>query len=261
MRRVALNDVMLDEIDDRILVQGIEENAARLSWSAVSRGGGAGQRVTQQRRDYLEVTVKFAIRLTKAHMTARNRIFEQVAGWAVNGGWLTVNYKPKRRLRVVCTELPTAGDQAEWNSDYEITFRAYDVPYWQQESPNTLQVNSTKSISREMAIEGTAESVLDVEFANVSGMEINTVTLTTPKSTFAFKSLGLGADETLMIDHTSKGILRIRIRSANGSYRSALAKRTEDSSDDLIVQPGQTTVTLSAQRAGRLKISCYGRYV
>ena len=38
------------------------------------------------------------------------------------------------------------------------------------------------------------------------------------------------------------------------------AARTADSSDDLTVNPGTMQWSMSAQRAGRLIISCYGRY-
>lgn len=259
-RRVSLNDVQLDEIDSRIIVAGIEEEAPRLNFSAVSRFGAAGQRVTSRHRDTLDVTVKFAIRVTRRNLEARSELFEKVAGWAAGGGWLKVNYKPNRRLRVVCTALPAAGDQADWDTEYEITFRAYGVPYWRQATPATLTVASTKSMSRVMEIAGTTDSVLEVSFTNISGMEINTLSVETAKSRFDFKSLGLKADETLSIDHTAEGLLRIRIKSAAGVWRSALAKRTTDSADELVVSPGMATIGLTAQRAGKVTLSCYGRF-
>lgn len=260
-RRVQLGETQLDEIDNRILITGVEEGAARLNYSAVSRFGAPGQRVTSTHRDTLDVTVKFALKIKKDDLEARSELFEKVAGWAMAGGWLRLNYRPNRRLRVVCVTLPAAGDQVEWNTEYEITFRAYGVPYWQQVTPVSLTVNSTKAMNRSMEIPGTAQSVLNMEFENISGMEINTLTVGTNEGSFSFKSLGLQADETLVISHTAEGLLRIRIRTATGSTRSALAKRTEDSTDDLVVSPGAATVTLSAQRAGKVTLSCYGRYV
>lgn len=261
MRRVSLNDVQLDEIDSRIIIRGIEEDAARLSYSAVSIYGRPGQRVTSRHRDTLEVTVKFALRITRRDMAARSELFEKVAGWAAGGGWLRLNYRPNRRLWVACVSLPAAGDQAEWDTEYEITFRAYAAPYWQQSTPASVTVNSVRTMSRAMEIPGTMDSVLNVTFENVSGMEISTLKITTDASSFDFKSLGLKANETLVIDHTSKDVLRIRIRNANGDYRSALGKRTPESSDDLVVSPGTANIGLTAQRAGRVVLSCYGRYV
>ena len=261
IRRVQLNDQQLDEIDNRVIVTGVQEEAARLNYSAVSRFGAPGQRVTGRHRDTLDVAVKFALRIKTNDLAARSELFEKVAGWAMGGGWLKLNYRPNRRLRVECVTLPAAGDQVKWESEYEITFRAYGVPYWQQVTPSTLTVNSTKAMNRTMEIPGTTKGVMDVSFENVSGMEISTLSIETGDAEFAFKSLGLMANETLQIDHTAEGLLRIRIRSAAGSYRSAMSKRTEDSSDDLTVSPGTATVKLTAQRAGKLTLSCYGRYV
>lgn len=260
MRRVSLNDVQLDEIDNRIIVAGVEENEPRLTFAAVTRYGAPGQRVTSRHRDSLDVVVKFAMRIRKNDLAARSELFEKVAGWAANGGWLRLNYKPNRRLRVVCVGLPAAQDQAKWTTEYEITFRAYGVPYWQQATPAVMTVMSTKSLARAMEIPGTADTVVEASFTNISGMEINTVSIIAQDSTFAFKSLGLKADETLVIDHNVNGLVRIRIRTASGSYRSALAKRTPESDDDLTVSPGQAVISISAQRAGRLTVSCYGRY-
>lgn len=261
MRRVQLGDQQLDELDSRIIITGVEEDAARLNYSAVSRFGAPGQRVTSMHRDTLDVTVKFALRIKKNDLVARSELFEKVAGWAMGGGWLRLNYRPNRRLRVVCVTLPAAGDQVAWDTEYEITFRAYGVPYWQQSTPTTLTVNSAKALNRVMEIPGTADSVMNVEFQNISGMEISTLTVGTDGGSFGFKSLGLKADEALVIDHTAEGLLRIRIRAASGGYRSALEKRTEESADDLVVRPGTATVKLTAQRAGKVTLSCYGRYV
>lgn len=259
-RRVSLNDVQLDEIDSRIIVRGVEEDAAKLSFTTATAYGAPGQRLTSRHRDTLDVTVKFAIRITRKDMAARSELFEKIAGWAAGGGWLKLNYRPNRRLRVVCAGLPAAGDQADWDTEYEITFRAYEAPYWEQSTPSTMTINSTKSLSRSMEIAGTMDSVLDVTFENISGMEISTMTITTDVSRFEFKSLGLKADETLVISHTAAGLLRIRIRGASGDYRSVMSRRTPESSDDLVVSPGLATIGLTAQRAGKVTLSCNGRY-
>lgn len=261
MRRVALNDVWLDEIDSRIIISGIEEGEPKLNWSAVSLFGGVGQRVTSHHRESLDVTVKFALRITSKHLTARSELLEKITGWAAEGGWLRLNYRQNRRLRVVCAALPGIDDLAKWDSEYTITFRAYGVPYWQQVTPATLTIASTKSMNRSMEVAGTADSVLNMTFTNISGMEISTLTVATEHGSFAFKSLGLKADESLVIDHTAAGLLRIRIQNTAGTYRSAMAMRTPESADDLLISPGASIVTLTAQRAGRVVLTCYGRYV
>ena len=259
--RVALNDVQLDELDERILVLGVNDGAGKETLNAVSRFGGFGQRVTVRHRDTLDVIVKFGLRIKAKDMEARAELFEKISAWAMGGGWLTLNYRPNRRIYVTCAQLPTAGDLADWVAEYSITFRAFGVPYWQQETPAQVKVNSTKGITRTLEVPGTAETVLDATFFNLSGMEIASFVIAAGGKRFVLENLGLGANEMLAIEHTAEGLLRIGIYSATNAWRSVLGCRTAESSDDLIVQPGAVTWSVNAQRAGRLTISCCGRYL
>ena len=258
---MALNDVQLDELDERILVLGVNDGAGKETLNAVSRFGGFGQRITTRHRDTLDVTVIFGLRIKADDMAARSELFEKVSGWAMSGGWLTLNYKPNRRIYVACAQLPSAGDQADWASEYAIVFRAYGVPYWQQTTPTQVKVNSTRAITREMEVPGTAPTVLDLTFTNISGMEIATFVFSAGGKTFTLENLALGANETLAVEHTAEGLVRIGIYSTTNAWRSVLGCRTASSSDDLIVNPGAVQWSMSAQRAGRLTVSCCGRYV
>lgn len=258
--RIALNGAQLDELDERIIVAGIDEQAGRETLSAVSRFGGWGQRVTTRHRDTLDVVVRFGMRIKARDPEGREELFEKVIAWAVGGGWLTLNYKPDRRLFVTCAQLPALGDVVDWTGEYAITFRAYGVPWWQQETPVSVAVPSTRQASRVIRVAGSADTVLDVAFTNLSGMEIASASIVAGGSRFDLENLHLAANETLMIDHNEDGLLRIRIQAASGAWRSALACRTQESSDDLTVSPGDVTVDFTAQRAGRLTVSCCGRY-
>ena len=257
--RVALNGVQLDSVDNRILIQGVDEAAGMDQVSAVGVFGGVGQRITNRRRDYLDVTVRFSLKIHKTDMQARSDVFEKVNAWAAPGGWLTVNYKAGRRLWVVRYQCPAAGDQWAWTSVYSITFRAYAVPYWQQEPPEMLAATGS-SIARSIGVGGNTKTVLDAKFKNTSGSACNTFSISAGGSAIALSSLGLANGETLHIDHTEDGLLRIRIQSTGNVYRSALDKRTAASSDDLWVSPGAVTVTVTAQRTGALTLSCAGRF-
>ena len=256
--RAALNGVELDSIDSRILIQGIEEAEGKDQISAVSLFGGVGQRITNQHRDTLDVTVRFSIRQKKSDMQARSDVFEKVNAWAAAGGWLTVNYKADRRLRVICAKYPTAGDQWNWTNTYAIVFRAYAIPYWQQAEPGKLTATGS-SITRQFGVAGSVKTVMDISFKNTSGATCATFTVSAGGSTIALTGLDLANGETLHIDHTEDGLLRIRIQSGS-SYRSALGKRTTASSDDLWVNHGNVTVTVTAQRTGSLTMSCAGRF-
>ncbi len=257
--RAALNEVQLDSLDDRILVQGVDEASGKDQITAVSLFGGAGQRITNRHRDHLEVTVRFSLRVRKNDMQTRSAILERINAWAEPGGWLALNYKPGRRLRVVCAQYPAAGDPWNWTGVYAIVFRAYAVPFWQQDPPGMLTATGS-SITRSIGVGGNTDTVLELSFKNTSGVSCDTFTVSAGSSVISLSSLGLASGETLHIDHTEDGLLRIRIQSSSGSYRGALDKRTPESSDDLWVRPGTVAVSVTAQRTGTLTLSCAGRY-
>lgn len=257
-RRVALNGTQLDSVDNRILIQGVRPSAGKEQISAVSLYGGVGQRITNRHRDTLDVNVVFSINIKKSDLQSRAEVFEKVCAWAAGGGWLTVNYKPDRRLRVVCAQLPDEGDMREWTNRYTIVFRAYAVPYWQQVTPATVTATSVSSTTKTLTVAGSATSVLDVEFENTSGSAIGTFSITAGSSTFSLSDLGLANGEKLVIDHTAEGILRIRIHGS--TWRSVLAKRSAESSDDLYVNPGSVSISMTAAGAGTLTCSCAGRF-
>ena len=251
--RVALNGVQLDSIDNRILVQGVEEAAGKDQISTVSLFGGSGQRITNQHRDSLDVTVRFSINIKKTNMQARNDVFEKVCAWAAGGGWLTLNYKAGRRLHVVCAQLPAAGDMWSWTTVYAIIFRACGVPYWQQDAQNSIRADGS-NITRQIGVGGNVTTVLDTTFRCNSGT-CSSFRVTAGSSMIELTGLSLSAGQTLVIDHTADGLLRI---TAGGV--SALSKRTAASSDDLYVEPGTVTVAVETQGSGTLTISNAGRY-
>ena len=258
--RVALNGVQLDELDERVLALGVTEAAARLSITTANRFGG-GQRIASEQREPLDVTVTFGLRLRSSEdeLIQRSELFEKVAAWAAGGGWLTYNLRPDRRIYVHCAQLPAAGDQKDWASEYTITFRAYGVPYWQGANPTNFTTSTTKGTSKALEIAGTAPSVLEFSLQNTSGAEMSTFTISAGAYSFAFSGLGLMPGETLEVDHDPEGLLRIRIQGTGGAWRSAMDKRT--GSDELRVQPGSVVVQWAAQRVGLLTVRCYGRYV
>ena len=256
--RAALNGTQLDSLDSRINIKAIEEGAGKESISAVSTAGGAGQRITGRHRETLDVVVKFSI-TEMADLQARETVLEAVNKWAAGGGVLTVNYKSGRELKVVCVQCPGAGDAYEWTTVYAITFRAYGVPYW-TESTATSGTDSGTSGSVSLTVNGSAETVAEISFKNTSGSTVDTFTVTAGSSVIAFTSLGLANNETLEIDHDGK-LIRIRIKGTGGTYRSAMAKRTAASADDLYLTPGSRTVSYTAGGAGSFTASVKGRFM
>ena len=260
-RRVALNGVWLDELDDRIVISGIEPGAGEESIQAVDAAAGYGQRITGRHRSTMDIIVKFRMLengRSDTGLAERSRLLEAVNVWAQAGGILTVNYKPNRRAAVVLAEAPGEDSLWDFSKEFVLVFRAYAVPYWEDETANTATFGgNTASGSRSISVEGSARTVCDVELENTSGMTINSCTVKVGGNTMSFSSLGLGGGETLVIDHQD-GLVRIRIR-RGGSYRSAMAARS--GANDLLVAPGTISCTYSADRACRMTVSWRSRFL
>ena len=254
--RAALNGAQLDEVDNRIIIKGIEEGAGKESVGSVSLGGSDGTRITgRKRRDTVEVQVRFSLNIRRNQLQDRSDIFEAVNAWAAKGGYLTVNYKAGRRLYVDEVSLPGAGDQYKRTNEDTITFRAHAIPYWQQDPAVSVSTGTGTSATGSIQVAGSARTVCDAELKNMSGANIASATITVNGHSMSFTDLGLGADETLKISHNDKGVLAIKIGS-----RSVMAKRTDMSADDLFADPGNNGFSFSAQRACRLTVSCRGRF-
>ncbi len=253
-KRVALGGVQLDELHDAIVIRSIDPGVTKESVSAVTRMGGFGQRMTGQHWDTLEVSVSYAIDIPKREMALRRQIFDAVNAWALKKGWLTVNWLENRRFYVDKVVLPGSGDMWAWTDEFTITFRAYNVPFWQDALPAQVSSGTAASGSVTVQVGGNVQSVLDVTFQNRSGMTINNFWVQANGNRITLSSLGLGGSSALTINHGTDGLLRIKIGST-----SVYQKYT--GADDLFVNPGNVGVTFTADRAGTLTVQSYGRWV
>ena len=253
-RRVALGGIQLDEIHERVVIRSIDPGVPYEETDAVNRMGGVGQRVTGQHWETLEVNVTYAIDVPKRQMTLRREIFDAVNNWALRKGWLTTNEMPNRRFYVDKVVVPGSGDLWNWTSEFTITFRAYNIPFWQDDTPGQASSGTVNSGRVWVPVGGNVKSVMDVTFQNKSGAVINNFQVSAGGNTIRLTSLGLGGSSALRISHGTDGLLRI---TAGGS--SVYSKYR--GSDDLYVNPGNVAVDFSADRAGVLTAQCYGRWV
>lgn len=254
-RRVALNGQYLDTLYGSIVIRGIEFDAPKMNIQTIDKMGGVGQRVTSCRYETLDVVVKWAMDVPKSDLIMRRKIYEDVCRWANRGGWLTVNFLPERRLWVDKTELSSAGDLRDWTGEYTITFRAYSVPFWQDVFPSSISQTSYSGGTLSLPIPGAFRTVLDIEFKNTSGSTLNTFSVTTGGYTIGLAGLSCANNSTLKITHGTDGLLKILVGTT-----SKYDKRTAASADDLYVDPGTASVTVTTERSGNLTISAYGRY-
>ena len=256
-RRVALGGVQLDEVDERIVISGIEDRNGQEQIAAQDMIGLAGQRITEMRRVTKEVAVKFRIWANKNQMAEREAVLEKAVAWASAGGYLTMAHKPGRRLRVILAQAPGANEIYNWTDEFTILFRAYTVPFWEDDTVSSVTSGIVSSGSMQLIVPGSAETVADVTVANMSGVSIPSVNLSIGGKSMSFTGLGLGGSQSLVLDHVDTGKIyyfRARIGST-----SALRSRT--GADDFTVNPGACGISFAASRAVRVTVGVRGRYL
>ena len=252
-RRVALGGTELDQVDPSIVIRSIEIGTPKENVQAVSRMGGSGQRITGRHYDTAEVTVEFAIDIPKRRLADRREAFDKVIKWAMNAGWLTVNYMTGKKLYTEVAVLPGGVDIWNWTDGYTITFRAYAVPFWQD-------ATATTSTGASITVPGIAETVCDMEVTNGSGATVDSLTVQVGGSSMSFTGLGLEDGQRLVIGHEDNGTLYIRKYTGASYYVRVMDKRTGGSADDLYVTPGTNAITVSGENM-TWSVSCRGRYV
>ena len=256
-RRVALDGAYLDELYERIVIRGIEPGVPKENVQSVNRMGGIGKRITARYIETMDLTVRFAIDAPKDDLITRRQIWEDVISWAMNGKgkWLTVNYILDRRMFVDRVMHSDPGDFRDWTAEYTITFEAVHVPFWQDEIPTEIAETGTTGGTYTLPVNGHYRTVVDAEFTNTSGSEMNIFSITAGGNQIALTGLGLANNKMLRIHHGTDGLLRI---TADGT--SAYGKQSAGGATDLYVQPGTATIVVAAQKSGNLKVQCYGRY-
>lgn len=262
LRRVSLDGIQLDETDRRILIQGIEPGAGKDTLNTIPLGGRDGSRVTGERRESLDVAVRFSINEKSYRPEERAAVFEAVMAWAGGGGWLRCGYKPERKIRVFAAQLPAEGDILNRGNQYSITFRACGVPWWQEDSPQAVIQNGQDTQNIQVRNNGTKTSPLEIQIKNMSGVTVPSVQVSSGSDRWLLSGVNVGPWETLVIDHDDNGrrcVQRIRVLDMNGrSWRSALSTRT--GSDEILLSPGNSTVQIRSAGAWTATLTVPGRF-
>ena len=256
---VALNGTALSAVDSRIILQGVDEAAPNWNISAGNRADRIGQYVNSIEKRYREVTVTFAID-EKSDLDDRAEIIQAVFDWAVNGGDLTVSYRSGQKLAVICTGLPAVKNIRKWAENYTVIFRAYRIPYWQSTAEESETISAGTSGSATLAVAESAGGKLCFEASNDSGSTTNQISISANGKTIAFSSLGLASGEKMYMDYDGMDIQRIRIENSGGTYRSAMAKRTAASADDIPLKQGNNSISVTSTVAVSWKVYTFGRW-
>lgn len=279
---VTLGGVALSTLSDKIYIRDIIEEPYEEEIFKASKAYYAGQRVSKKVRRALSVRVVFVVR--ERNPQKRAEIFDSIASWAESDRTLFVNYRTitrvtengytytegRRLSRVVVTEPPAITSANKWTQDVAITFTAFDVPYWEDESKymysfsaNTLDIFSRYQYSGNIYNRGTAESPVTMRITNDSSSQLQSMNIRCGNSWFYFENLDIDPGAGLEIDYDSdSGILQILERRSDGLLGgNKMPCRTAESQDDLMISPGAVSVQVSANVAVSGYFYCRGRYL
>lgn len=258
---VWLNNKGLADIDDSIYIVDIVQPDIDQQVIKAESSLGGGTRYIATRRFSLPIEIHFLVR--ERNIARRAEILDRVRGWA-QPGYLTTTEHPGKRLYVVCSRLPSASAQ-RWTEELTMALTAYDVPYWEDERPLSCTVhcepyNTEASFTHQgtarMYQRGTAPAPMDATIT--ANAALNKVRLVGGEAYkyLQFDGLGMKAGDVLTISHDERGILYAKV---NGE--SVLHKRTTASQDDLMVKPGENTITLRADNMCTAVCEVRGRWL
>lgn len=131
----SLNGIDPEQLDPRLLVTDILEEAPQVSRTVSALAMGDGSLVTGEQRLCLTVVLRVLIR--ERHREARAQLLEQLAIWC-RGSLLEVSSRPDRCLWVRCEEYPLQQSR-DWTEPVTIRLCARQTPWWQERQPRALR--------------------------------------------------------------------------------------------------------------------------
>ena len=174
-------------------------------------------------------------------------------------GKLILDALPDRYFIAEVSDEAALTDDDWASGETAIAFTCQSFAYAVGEDGATFQTSANAAKSVALGVQGNVETMLAFRVTCASAM--NTATVETPTCRFDFTGLGMTAGETLVARYVQEDVLLLEIESVDGGMRSAMAMRTTDSDDDLLLSPGKNTVTVKTEKACSVKLTARGRYL
>ena len=237
---VTLNGRALTGLNDQLYITDLHYESAGYKDTAATIAKRNG--VLLQDRYYQSTSVIVEFELHVYDPLERHNALTDIVSWAMQGGVLKTSDRSGMFLRVICEEPPLMASAQGWTDKLSITFVAYNPPYWQNDTPDTLTLTDGTGT---LYVHGNAGDVpADAEITAVSA--VTDITLTANERHITLTGLAMAAGQKLVINHDENGFLQIMI---NGV--SQMSKRT--GADELYVAC-QATNTLGITANG--DVSC-----
>ena len=234
-----------------VIIRQVHEDPPQMEIITGERPGRTGERLIATRRKSLRVTIEVIIQ-ELFNLSARSRVQERLAAWAM-GSILELSNHPERRLHVACTAMPSIGEVRDYTSALRIEFMAYDVPYWEDAAPMQTTLSGTEG-SGQLLILGTVETPVSLSIKPTGGA-LAAFTVTVAGQSIALTGLSVPQGEELRFERDRWDDLAILLGGA-----SLLSRRSAESADDLLSDPGRAAVSFTANTECTVTFSARGRW-
>lgn len=255
---IFIDSVPLSSVGPFIVSQ-VYEDAPPMEIMEGERPGRHGTLLLDVKRQSLKVAVEVLIR-DLFDLASRSRHQENLAAWAhglltgqTGGHELRLSSHPERILRVVCTADPALGPVRDATAAARVEFTAAPVPFWESAIPSRW-FTSGASEDSSLILPGTAPVPVLLDVTPTSGT-LTSFTVSLGGNEIALTGLSVPQGTPLIFSRDPFDNLLI---SAAGA--SQLSKRSAESADDLIANPGQAAFEFSANTAVDVSLRCYARW-
>ena len=251
----TLNGHSLSDVAEEIIIRDIIEEPPKVDRQTDKRALRHGYRVSGVIRRSLSVRIVYNVRAYDE--SRRAEILDSIARWAGDGGWLTISTRPMLRLYVRPEDFPSLSSSLKWTEDLSLTLTAYEQPYWEERLPAVLSAQTAPdgdgyAFSGALNPRGTVQAVpVTLTMTNTGGAALTNLTITAADTSIVLERLSVQPGEAVAIAYTDDDILTI-----TGGGASILSARTAESSDELLIRPGQEnpiTITSDAPVSGTVE--------
>lgn len=247
----AIGGEWMSSLDENLLVIDVQESKKK-SISTADKPFADGQRFIRSQRKTLSVAVRFVI--AHADPSRRAYVLGLVQEWAHKGERLEVNYRENQFLLARCDDPPSLTSANVWTGEMTVVFTAYEFPFWLGHDEAAVTISGSGSISPG----GTYDRIpCDVRITNKGSAPVTAVTVSANQTSMSFEGISLPPGAALEITHSEQGILSAKIGEA-----SVLARRTDTSSDDLLVSGGtNNSISVAANGSVTAAFKARGVYL
>lgn len=236
--RVSINNIQLDTVDDRILIENVQYPEPNVSRAVATLGSRDGGIVTRRYRQKAEASITFS---TNVYGTEeRLDVIQKVIRWMNSGKVLRINDRNLTHLSHAIPEVYPAINVRDWTEPMTITFSDYVFPYWEDDEETVINIAAGTNKSGSITIPGSAEETyLNAEIT--AGASVTWIKVISGDYMIHLTNLSLSSGNVVTIDHDDEMNLRIR-----KGTTSLLEKRTAASSDDLMAKIGTNSINVQA---------------